>query len=71
MRRYDTVEPSSLTSLSKVQLVDQNKGAKVSGEKLKKAIANFYFTDPISRRHVLQDPFLQYGRLPFCADTSS
>jgi NADH dehydrogenase (ubiquinone) Fe-S protein 1 len=50
MRRYDTVEPSGLTSLSKVQLVDQNKGAKASGEKLKKPIANFYFTDPISRR---------------------
>ena len=50
MRRYDTVEPSGLTSLSKVQLVDQNKGAKASGEKLKKPIANFFFTDVISRR---------------------
>jgi NADH dehydrogenase (ubiquinone) Fe-S protein 1 len=57
MRRYDTVEPSGLTSLSKVQLVDQNKGAKASGDKLKKPIANFYFTDPISRRYVLPDPF--------------
>ena len=52
MRRYDTVEPSGLTSLAKVQLVDQNKGAKASGEKLKKPIANFFFTDVISRRYV-------------------
>jgi NADH dehydrogenase (ubiquinone) Fe-S protein 1 len=51
MRRYDTVEPSSLTSLAKVQLVDQNKGAKASGETLKKPIANFFFTDVISRRY--------------------
>jgi NADH dehydrogenase (ubiquinone) Fe-S protein 1 len=51
MRRYDTVEPSTLTSLAKVQLVDQNKGAKASGETLKKPIANFYFTDAISRRY--------------------
>jgi NADH dehydrogenase (ubiquinone) Fe-S protein 1 len=57
MRRYDTVESSGLASLSKVQLVDQNKGAKASGDKLKKPIANFYFTDPISRRYVLPDPF--------------
>lgn len=51
MRRYDTVEPSTLTSLAKVQLVDQNKGAKASGETLKKPIANFFFTDVISRRY--------------------
>ena len=52
MRRYDTVEPSGLTSLAKVQLVDQNRGAKASGEKLKQPIANFFFTDVISRRYV-------------------
>ena len=51
MRRYDTVEPSGLTALAKVQLVDQNKGTKASGEKLKNPIANFYFTDVISRRY--------------------
>jgi NADH dehydrogenase (ubiquinone) Fe-S protein 1 len=51
LRRYDTVEPSTLTSLAKVQLVDQNKGAKASGETLKKPIANFFFTDVISRRY--------------------
>src|SRR5271156_4418052 len=51
MRRYDTVEPSTLTSLTKVQLVDQNKGAKASGETLKKPITNFFFTDVISRRY--------------------
>ena len=52
MRRYDVVEPSGLTALAKVQLVDQNKGAKATGEPLKKAIQNFYFTDVISRRYV-------------------
>jgi len=47
---YDIVEPVALKQLSKVQLVDQNKGSKVSGEPLKKVIENFYFTDVISRR---------------------
>ncbi len=51
MRRYDTVEPSGLTSLAKVQLVDQNKGAKTTGEALKNPISNFFFTDVISRRY--------------------
>jgi NADH dehydrogenase (ubiquinone) Fe-S protein 1 len=46
---YDVVEPTSLQQLSKVQLVDQNKGAKTTGEPLKKVIDNFYFTDVISR----------------------
>jgi len=49
MRRYDVVEGTSLGALSKVQLVDQNKGAKISGEPLKKVIDDFYFTDAISR----------------------
>jgi NADH dehydrogenase (ubiquinone) Fe-S protein 1 len=52
LRRYDLVEPSSLGALSKVQLVDQNKGAKASGAPLKKPIENFFFTDVISRRYV-------------------
>lgn len=47
---YDVVEPVALKQLSKVQLVDQNKGSKISGEPLKKVIENFYFTDVISRR---------------------
>lgn len=51
---YDVVEPTSLKQLSKVQLVDQNKGAKSTGEPLKKVIEDFYFTDVISRR--LVDP---------------
>jgi NADH dehydrogenase (ubiquinone) Fe-S protein 1 len=59
MRRYDTVEPSTLTSLAKVQLVDQNKGAKASGETLKKPIANFFFTDVISRRYEMLSQFPQ------------
>nr|7ZM7_A Chain A, NADH-ubiquinone oxidoreductase-like protein [Thermochaetoides thermophila DSM 1495]7ZMB_A Chain A, NADH-ubiquinone oxidoreductase-like protein [Thermochaetoides thermophila DSM 1495]7ZMG_A Chain A, NADH-ubiquinone oxidoreductase-like protein [Thermochaetoides thermophila DSM 1495] len=46
---YDVVEPVALRHLSKVQLVDQNKGAKVTGEPLKKVVENFYFTDVISR----------------------
>lgn len=46
---YDVVEPVALQQLSKVQLVDQNKGAKASGTPLKLPIENFYFTDVISR----------------------
>ena len=52
LRCYDLVEPSSLGSLSKVQLVDQNKGAKATGTPLKKPIENFFFTDVISRRYL-------------------
>lgn len=47
---YDIVEPTSMKALSKVQLVDQNKGAKPMNEPLKKVIDDFYFTDVISRR---------------------
>jgi len=47
---YDIVEPVALKQLSRVQLVDQNKGSKVGGEPLKKVVENFYFTDVISRR---------------------
>jgi NADH dehydrogenase (ubiquinone) Fe-S protein 1 len=50
LRRYDVVESTGLAALSKVQLVDQNKGAKVSGEPFKRIIEDFYFTDAISRR---------------------
>ncbi|PHH65183.1 hypothetical protein CDD81_3314 [Ophiocordyceps australis] len=46
---YDVVEPVALRQLSKVQLVDQNKGSKASELPLKKVIDNFYFTDVISR----------------------
>ncbi|KAF4126425.1 NADH dehydrogenase (ubiquinone) Fe-S protein 1 [Geosmithia morbida] len=46
---YDVVEPVALRGLSKVQLVDQNKGSKATGEALKNPIQNFYFTDVISR----------------------
>lgn len=49
---YDVVEPVALKQLSKVQLVDQNKGSKPSGAPLKNVIDNFYFTDVISRRSV-------------------
>ncbi|CEN60139.1 hypothetical protein BJX68DRAFT_241683 [Aspergillus pseudodeflectus] len=49
MRRYDVVESSSLAQLSKVQLVDQNKGAQVTATPFKKVIEDFYFTDSISR----------------------
>ncbi|KAI1637457.1 hypothetical protein F4809DRAFT_604513 [Biscogniauxia mediterranea] len=46
---YDVVEPTSVQQLSKVQLVDQNKGSKSTGAPLKKVIDDFYFTDVISR----------------------
>jgi NADH dehydrogenase (ubiquinone) Fe-S protein 1 len=49
LRRYDLVEPAGLPALSKVQLVDQNKGAKAGGDPFKKVIENFFFTDSISR----------------------
>ncbi|KAK3719699.1 ndufs1 NADH-ubiquinone oxidoreductase subunit [Vermiconidia calcicola] len=49
LRRYDLVEPAGLPALSKVQLVDQNKGSKAGGEAFKRAIENFFFTDAISR----------------------
>jgi NADH dehydrogenase (ubiquinone) Fe-S protein 1 len=52
LRRYDIVEPTSVRSLSKVQLVDQNKGSKAVGAPFKKVIEDFYFTDSISRRLV-------------------
>lgn len=56
---YDIVEPVALQQLSKVQLVDQNKGAKTTGAPLKLPIENFYFTDAISRRFVhLRTPCL-------------
>jgi NADH dehydrogenase (ubiquinone) Fe-S protein 1 len=58
LRRYDIVEPTSLAALGKVQLVDQNKGGKASGEGFRRVIENFYFTDAISRRYVL--PFLEF-----------
>jgi NADH dehydrogenase (ubiquinone) Fe-S protein 1 len=72
---YDVVEPVSLRQLSKVQLVDQNKGSKPSTEPLKKVIENFYFTDVISRRYApftlvyiassfLQIPFVSYILTP-------
>lgn len=51
LRRYDALEPTSVSSLSKVQLVDQNKGSNPSGAPFKKAIEDFYFTDSISRRY--------------------
>lgn len=50
LRRYDSVEPQSLGALGKVQLVDQNKGAKTTGEALENPIKDFYMTDVISRR---------------------
>lgn len=49
LRRYDVVESTSMPQLSKVQLVDQNKGTKPTNEPLKKVIENFFFTDSISR----------------------
>ncbi|EEA22991.1 NADH-ubiquinone oxidoreductase, subunit G, putative [Talaromyces marneffei ATCC 18224] len=47
--RYDLVESTSVPALSKIQLVDQNKGSKPTGAEFKKVIEDFYFTDAISR----------------------
>jgi NADH dehydrogenase (ubiquinone) Fe-S protein 1 len=52
LRRYDIVEGTSLAALSKVQLVDQNKGTKTTGKPFGKVIEDFYFTDSISRKYV-------------------
>jgi NADH dehydrogenase (ubiquinone) Fe-S protein 1 len=52
LRRYDIVEPTSVSSLRKVQLVDQNKGVKPGDATFKNVIEDFYFTDSISRRFV-------------------
>lgn len=51
LRRYDIVEPTSkeLQALSKVQLIDQNKGSQASGQPLRQVIENFFFTNSISR----------------------
>ena len=51
LSRYDIVEPVSkeIAGLSKVQLVDQNKGQKAGGTPLTRVIENFFFTDVISR----------------------
>ena len=50
LRSYDVVEGTGMPQLSKVQLVDQNKGSKAEGKPLGRAIENFFFTDVISRR---------------------
>jgi len=51
LRRYDIVEPTSseAQSLGRVQLVEANKGAQISGQPINKVIENFYLTDAISR----------------------
>ncbi|THW60089.1 NADH-quinone oxidoreductase [Aureobasidium pullulans] len=48
---YDVAEPTSqeVGALSKVQLVEANHGAKITGTALKKPIADFFFTNAISR----------------------
>ena len=50
LRRYDIVEGTGMPHLQKVQLVDQNKGAKTTGEPFRLPIEDFYLTDAISRR---------------------
>ena len=65
LRRYDVVEGTGIPALQKVQLVDQNKGAKASGAPFERVIKDFYFTDAISRRYVvvpLSCGFLLHGR---------
>ncbi len=50
LRRYDICEGTGMPQLSKIQLVDQNRGAKPEGKPLASVIKNFFFTDAISRR---------------------
>lgn len=50
LRRYDIVEGTGMPQLQKVQLVDQNRGSKTSGEPFRLPIEDFYLTDAISRR---------------------
>ena len=59
LRRYDVVEETgvAVAKLQRVQLVDQNRGASVHGEVLRRPIDDFYMTDVISRRYVFS-PFL-------------
>lgn len=49
LRSYDVVEGTGMPQLQKVQLVDQNKGAKPTGEPFRLPIEDFYMTDSISR----------------------
>lgn len=49
LRNYDVVEGTGMSQLQKVQLVDQNKGTKASGEPFRLPIEDFYMTDSISR----------------------
>ena len=71
LRSYDIVEPSSLSALSKIQLVDQNRGSKATGEPFKRAIENFYFTDVISRRYVILFHFNHRCTLLTCISSST
>ncbi|KAK3671660.1 ndufs1 NADH-ubiquinone oxidoreductase subunit [Recurvomyces mirabilis] len=51
LRSYDIIEPAShaVQQLSRVQLVEQNKGSKIGGTAFKPVVENFFFTDSISR----------------------
>ena len=51
LRSYDVVEGTgpAMAQLQKVQLVDQNKGSKPTGEPFRLPIEDFYMTDSISR----------------------
>ena len=51
LRSYDVVEGTGTATaqLQKVQLVDQNKGSKPTGEPFRLPIEDFYMTDSISR----------------------
>ena len=52
LRGYDVVEGTGMPQLQKVQLVDQNKGAKAENKPFASVIKDFFFTDAISRRYV-------------------
>lgn len=52
LSRYDIVEPASLGAVGLKFIGDANKGSKSTGERLTKAIKDFYLTDVISRRYL-------------------
>ena len=52
LRRFDIVEGTGMPQLQKVQLVDQNKGAKAENKPFESVIEDFFLTDAISRRYI-------------------
>lgn len=54
LSRYDIIEPASLGAVGLKVVGDTNKGSKSTGGPLTKVIEDFYLTDVISRRYVVE-----------------